>query len=333
MGTRERESFLAPFRSRVMPYKSMPFNSVQTDFREPDAKRTFRLITKNDVPIFVNPALFAIHSDDFREKWTEALKSNREEVDYREYKVYEMLTIVQSVCPTFYNTYPIAPNIYDVSFLSHAAHKLRIPNLLRVCERNYRHNEPSATRLKVPRKDVICHARRRLTALFEILDEEVMPQSTWSALLFGYFDAAYRCGMKIELQTRFLCVLLCRSLRGYDSDNEMFRSETASLFLRALIQHRSHFFDHYGAHGMSEINPESPSECDECVKRRSLNSVRIKESKNRNRRRHQKARSLVLCAECGSALCSKCRRIPCAAKVSDFLSLNQLSDESRSDHS
>uniref|UniRef100_A0A0M3IRM0 BTB domain-containing protein n=1 Tax=Ascaris lumbricoides TaxID=6252 RepID=A0A0M3IRM0_ASCLU len=309
-------------------YDAIQRLQLAADFRQPHGKRTFTIITKNNIPLFVNPELLAIQSKDFREKYEKAIANgktevnyeefnvhdmsmilesvcptvystypyppsgclqianDKAEVNYEEFNVHDMSTILESVCPTVYSTYPYPPSVYDVSFLSLAARRLKMDNLLRVCER--------------------------------VLEEDVNASKTWPVQLLGYFDAAYRCKMQIELQARFLSMAVCNSLYGYNSDHEMFRSPTASVFLRALIQHRSGFFEHYGTHALGEINPESPGECSECTKQQGGGN------RARRWRRRCRSRFLLLCIECSASLCTKCRRKPCIAKVIEFLNKSQL---------
>uniref|UniRef100_A0A914ZGV6 BTB domain-containing protein n=1 Tax=Parascaris univalens TaxID=6257 RepID=A0A914ZGV6_PARUN len=282
-----RKSFLNSLQCNLIPYKVMQFEGFQADFRQPHGKRTFAIITTDNIPLFVNPELLAIQSKDFKEKYEEAVANGKNEVNYGEFNAHDMSRILESVCPTIYSTYPYPPTVFDVSFLSLAARRLKMDNLLRVCER--------------------------------VLDEDVNASKAWSVQLLGYFDAAYRCKMRIELQARFLAFSVCNSLRGYNSDHEMFRSPTASVFLRALIQHRSGFFDHYGTHVFGEINPESPGECSECAKQQ------FGGNRARRWRRRCRSRFLLLCTECSASLCMKCRRRPCITKVIEFLNKSQIS--------
>ncbi|VDM40988.1 unnamed protein product [Toxocara canis] len=159
---------------------------------------------ENDIPLFVDPELFAYQSRDFRENYEKAVAAGRNEVRYDEINEYTMTTLLESVCPAVYNTYPRPPSVLEVANLSLCAYRLKMDNFLKVCER--------------------------------ILKEDWAPWKTWPAQLLANFNAAYRCRMCIDLQARLLSAVICNPLYGYNTENEMFFSPTANVFLRALVQ-------------------------------------------------------------------------------------------------
>ncbi|KHN73202.1 hypothetical protein Tcan_05468 [Toxocara canis] len=280
-------NFLAAFRFERMPYEPTPSNCLEADFRISHGKRTFIIMIENDIPLFVDPELFAYQSRDFRENYEKAVAAGRNEVRYDEINEYTMTTLLESVCPAVYNTYPRPPSVLEVANLSLCAYRLKMDNFLKVCER--------------------------------ILKEDWAPWKTWPAQLLANFNAAYRCRMCIDLQARLLSAVICNPLYGYNTENEMFFSPTANVFLRALVQHRSGCLQHYGPEALDGINPEIQGGCRECAKRRMGCSRR-----QRNRHTRSRSRCLFICRECSTLLCANCGRLPCIVKVTSFLSKCQL---------
>uniref|UniRef100_A0A0N5AQ76 BTB domain-containing protein n=1 Tax=Syphacia muris TaxID=451379 RepID=A0A0N5AQ76_9BILA len=212
----------------------------QVDFCSASEKRTFT-IKLDGGNLYVNPHYFLTMSEKFRKQFEE-IDDVKGEITYEDIPMCAMKVVLESVCPTIHQLYPIPIQISDLPGIIPVANKLEMPILLNLCSK--------------------------------VLDSKIPESIVTPYGYLKYFDLAYRYGLNIAVQTKLLYHLLDFDFNKIAKflDETILSTETGSL--------KNERFPH-DVYGCLLMPSEMQNvRCERCFERQSKRRSRRRDCKN-----------------------------------------------------